>query len=130
MNKDIAPDEGSKTWYIPDGYLPYKHKTGDSSYEGHESLMILNCQEVEAEIYLDIFYEDREPFEGIKLTVPAKRIRCFRMDDPESLNGFKIERLSQYAIRVRSNVDIVVQYAKMDVTQENLAYVGMIAHPG
>jgi hypothetical protein len=121
---------GSKTWYIPDGFMPYKEKTDNSGYEGHESLMILNCNDVDAEIFLDIFFEDRDPKEGIKLNVPAKRIKCFRMDIPESIGGFKVKRLTQYAIRIRSNVEVVVQYGKMDVAQDNLAYLAVMAYPG
>ena len=121
---------GSRIWFIPDGYLPFEGKTENSGYEGHESLMILNCNDKDADVLLDIFFEDKEPFKDIKLKVPARRIKCFRMDSPESIGGLQIERLSQYAIRVRSNIEIVVQYAKMDVTQENLSYVGMIAYPG
>ena len=121
---------GSKSWFIPDGYLPYRQKTANSGYEGHESLMILNCNDEEAEICIDIFYEDREPESGIALKVPPRRIKCFRLDDPASIGGIKIDRLSQYAIRITSSTEVIVQYGKMDITQDNLAYVSLIAYPG
>ena len=33
------------------------------------------------------------------------------------------------ALRLRSNVEAVVQYGRMDVTQANLAYIGTMAYP-
>ena len=62
-------NHGSKDWYIADGWIPSKHETIDSELEGHEALMILNCQNVDAEILLDIFFEDKEPIENVKLKV-------------------------------------------------------------
>jgi len=58
--------------------------------------MILNCQSRDAEVIFDILYEDREPDEGITLTVPARRAECVRMD----------------------------------ITQSNLAYIGLMGFAG
>lgn len=119
---------GAKTWYIPDGWLPLKNQTPDAGFKGHEAVIILNCSESDAEVLMDIYYEEKEPVEGIKLRVPAKRVKCFRMDHPAEKVGIKIERLYQYALRFRSSVEVVVQYGRMDITQPNLAYIGTIAY--
>ena len=37
-------------------------------------------------------------------------------------------RLQQYALRVRSDVEIVVQFGRMDVTQPNCSYIGLMGH--
>ena len=123
-------NHGSKTWYIADGWIPSKHETIDSELEGHEALMILNCQNVNAEILLDIFFENKEPIENVNLKVPARRVKCFRMDRPEEIGGVKIERLNQYALRIKSNIEVIVQFGRMDVAQPNLAYACMFAMPG
>lgn len=119
---------GSKTWYVADGWMPLKSKTADTGYEGHEAIMILNCQNKDAEVFMDVYFEDKEPIEGIRLAVPAKRIKCFRMDHPNEIGGIKLERLSQYALRFRSSMEVVVQYGRMDVSQDNLAYIGTMGH--
>ena len=121
---------GSKTWYIADGWVPLKNKTADAGLEGHEALIILNYQKEDAKIFLDIYFEDREPIEAIKLEVPSKRVKCFRMDQPEEIGGVKIERLTQYALRVKSDIEVIVQFGRMDITQDNLAYVGLMGFPG
>ena len=119
---------GSKTWYVADGWMPLKNTAPAPGYEGHEAIMILNCSNEQAVVLMDIYFEQQEPIEGIRITVPAKRIKCIRMDHPEEIGGTKIERLFQYALRFRSNVEVVVQYGRMDVTQPNLAYIGTMGY--
>jgi len=119
---------GSKVWYVADGWMPLKNETKDASYEGHEAIMILNSSNRDAEVKVDIYFEGKEPIENIKLVVPPKRVKCFRMDHPDEIGGLEIDRLYQYALRFRSNIDVVIQYGRMDVTQPNLAYIGTIAY--
>lgn len=120
--------EGKKNWYIVDGWLPQPDEVKNAGLKGHEALMILNCQPVDAEVFIDIYYEDREPDENIRTVVPARRVKCLRMDNPKHLNGIVLGRETQYSLRVRSNTDVVVQYGRMDVTQPNLAFIGLIGY--
>ncbi len=120
---------GSKTWFVADGWLPDQSQTDNSGYEGHEAIMILNCQEKDAEIQMDVYFENEPPLEKIHLSVPAKRIRCFRMDHPDEIGGLKIDRRTQYALRFQSDIEVIIQYGRMDVTQSNLAYIGMMGMP-
>ena len=119
---------GSKVWYVADGWMPLKNETKDANYEGHEAIMILNSNNKNVEVLMDIYFEDKEPIEGIKLIIPARRVKCFRMDHPEEIGGIEIDRLYQYALRFRSDAEVVVQYGRMDVTQPNLAYIGTMAY--
>jgi hypothetical protein len=121
---------GSKLWFFADGYLPLRAKTDNAGFEGHEAIMILNCGESDAEVLMDVFFESREPIENIALNVPARRVKCFRMDHPAEIGGLSIKPLDQYALRFRSDVEVIVQYGRMDVTQANLAYIGMMGHAG
>jgi hypothetical protein len=49
---------GRGVWFFPDGDLP---PTGDGSFKGHESLIILNPNDRDAEVTLTVYLEDREP---------------------------------------------------------------------
>lgn len=120
--------QGAKNWYIVDGYLPYAGKVEGEPFEGHEAVMILNCQEIAAEVFMDIYYEDRDPDEQIPIVVPAKRVKCLRMDRPEDIGGIRLDRQLQYSLRFRSNVEVVIQYGRMDIAQPNLAYIGMMGY--
>ena len=119
---------GSRTWYVADGWMPLQKPTDTAGYVGHEAIMILNTNDRDAHVAMDVYFEEKDPVEGIELRVPAKRIKCFRMDRPGDIGGLKLDRLYQYALRFRSNVPVVVQYGRMDVTQSNLAYIGTMGH--
>ena len=127
---DNKSEGGAKIWYVADGWMPLAQAAADVGYAGHEAIMILNPQDSDAEITMDIYFEDREPIENVPLKVDARRIKCFRMDHPNEIGGRELPRLVQYALRFTSNVNVIVQYGRMDVTQPNLAYIGMMGMPG
>jgi hypothetical protein len=120
--------QGAKNWYIVDGYIPYKGKIDAANFEGHEAIMILNCQEMQADIWMDIYYEEREPDENIHIRVDSKRVKCIRMDHPEEIGGIQLERQLQYSLRFRSSIEVIIQYGRMDIAQPNLAYIGMMGY--
>lgn len=119
---------GAKVWYFADGFLPKKSQ--GSKLEAHEALMVLNTNPQPAHLKLDIYFEDREPAKDIEITVGAERSTFFRMDNPEQIGGVRIPPLTQYGLRVRSDVPIVVQFGRLDTTQPNLAYYVNVGYCG
>lgn len=105
-------------WLIPDAFLP---APGESEPYGHEAICILNTQTKDAHVTLDVYFETREPIHNIKVTVGAERTKHLRMDRPRELNGVHIPREVPYAVRVRSDTLVAVQYSRLDVTQPNLS---------
>ena len=117
---------GAKTWYFPDGYLPEKSATG--LMEAHEALMLFNTSAIEADVLIDVYFSDRNPAKAISVKVGAERVIALRLDHPEDLAGLKIPPLTQYALRIRSNINIVAQFGRLDNTQDNMAYYGCIGY--
>jgi len=116
----MNPD-GAKTWVFADGYLPAKG--GDQGcLEAHEALMIVNTGSIRAHIMLDFYFSDRPPHKGVPVVVEAERVICLRLDMPEQIGGLQITPTTQYALRVRSDRNVVVQFGRLDTTQPNLAY--------
>jgi len=118
--------EGRRTWIFPDGDLPPAGEEG-LPLEGHESLIVLNTGDKDAHIEIDVYFEEREPEEGLKVEVPARRVRCFRIDQPLGDRGFEVP-FGQYALRLRSDVRIIAQIGRADVRQPNLAYYTTIGY--
>ncbi len=116
-----------KQWYIVDGYRPSPKPDPNADYTGHESVMILNTNSKDAHITINVYFEDKEPFENISYTVPAKRIRCFKTDDKQALGGLELKVGEQYSMEIKSDVDIIVQYGRLDVQQSNMAYMALMA---
>ncbi len=110
---------GKKLWLIPDCELPPE---GEGVLKGHESVIIVNDTDEEAEIAVKLFFTDRDPYTDIKWTVGAGRVRCFRMNNIDDMCGFAVPKETQYAMKLASSVPVVVQYGRLDNRQTNLAY--------
>lgn len=113
-----------QTWLIPDAYLP---APGSRPPHGHEAVCILNTSEREAHLELDLYFEDRPPIKGIRVTVGAERSRHLRMDDPASLEGTEVPRETPYAMRLVADVAVSVQYSRLDVSQPNYSLMTTMA---
>ena len=116
--------KGKKVWVFPDGDIP---PHGGSEPHGHESLVILNTNEQDVEVEFDIYYDDKEPVLGLKDTIKAQRVRCFRMDEPLTDAGYQVS-FGQYALVVKSSLPVVAQIGRMDVRQSNLAYYTVMGY--
>lgn len=119
---------GKKSWFIVDGYRPPELKGGDPNYLGHESIMILNCNEEAARIEIDVYYSDREPDLALTYLAPARRISAFRTDDRAVFGDVRLGIGEQYSLRISSDVDVIVQYGRLDINQDNMAYLAVMGH--
>lgn len=116
---------GKKVWIIPDCELPPK---GEGVAKGHESVIIVNDSDVDAEISVKLYFTVKDAYEDIKWTVKAGRVRCFRTNNLDDMCGFKVPFETQYAMKLTSNCEIVVQYGRLDNTQPNLAFYTTLAY--
>ena len=119
---------GKKNWYIVDGYKPPLHEGGDPNYIGHECVMILNTNTQDAHCVIDVYFSDRDPVLGIKYCAPAQRISAFYSNDKELFKDVELGEGVQYSLCIKSDVDVIVQYGRMDVNQKNLAYIALLGH--
>ena len=110
---------GKKVWILPDCELP---QAGEGKARGHESVIIVNDSNRDAEISVKLFFTDKEAYDSIKWTVKAGRVRCFRTNNIDDMCGFKVPFETQYAMKLESNCNIVVQYGRLDNTQANLSF--------
>ena len=118
---------GKKSWYIVDR-LSCSKSLESIKYVGHECIMILNTNEQEAHIRITVYFSDRDPVEGITLTVPPKRIMAINSSDKEMFGGVDIGIHVQYSLEIHSDIDVIVQYGRMDVQQPNLAYMALLGY--
>ena len=115
----MANGAGKKVWILPDCELPPE---GEGVAKGHESVIVVNDSDIDAEIDVKLFFTDKDAYEEIKWTVGAGRVRCFRTNIPSDMGGFVVPFETQYAMKLTSNCNIVVQYGRLDNTQPNLAF--------
>jgi hypothetical protein len=119
---------GKKSWFIVDGYRPPEKKGEDPDYVGHECIMVLNCNDRDATIAMDVFYADREPDIGIHFVAPGRRISTFRTSDEGIFGDVRLGIGQQYSLRITSDAEVIVQYGRLDVNQDNMAYMAVLGH--
>jgi hypothetical protein len=119
------PPLGHKKWAIPEGYIPtYSHAT-DRDLISHDALCILNASDQEAHVQITIFFSDRDPAGPYRVTVPARRTKHLRfneLEDPET-----IPKGVEYSSLIESNIEVVVQYTRLDSRQAENALMTTIA---
>lgn len=110
---------GKKIWLIPDCELP---QPGEGVLKGHESVIIVNDSGETADIRVKLYYTDSDCSAEIRWQVLPGRVRCFRMNNPDDMCGYRVPYDTQYAMKITSSCKIVLQYGRLDNRQTNLAY--------
>lgn len=118
-------NNGSLVWVFPDLEMP---PAGDSLLKGHESVIILNMNDVDANVKISLYFEDKAPILDIPVTVDANRVRCLRTNNADDFGGIVIEREIQYAMKLTSDVPVVAQYGRLDTRQENMAFYTVMGY--
>lgn len=116
---------GKKIWTIADGFMS---STENGNYVSHEAVCVLNTSNTDAHIKITIFFEDREPLTGFSAVCPSMRTNHVRLDKIENDKGEKIPKDLSYAVLVESDVEVVVQHSRMDVSQAEMTLMTTIAY--
>lgn len=101
---------GKKVWIFPDAELPPE---GVNLIPGHESVIVTNTGDEDANIKITLFYTDRDPA-CFTTCVAAKRVRCLRTNDPGDFGELTANLEEQYAIMLESDVPVVAQYGRAE----------------
>lgn len=110
---------GKRIWFFPDGERP---PYGESDMKGHESVVILNPNGEDAHAVMTIYFADRGPVREIPVTIGAERVRCLRTDRENDFGAHTLPIGVQYALKLESDVPVIVQYGRLDNRQVNLAF--------
>ncbi|NLM09299.1 MAG: hypothetical protein GX213_00635 [Clostridiaceae bacterium] len=117
---------GSKVWFIPDGFYP---STSSGKQKSHEAICVLNPNKKDANISITLYFEDREKMSGFNAFCGAERTNHIRMDQLKDKEGNGVPIDVPYAMMVESDVEIIVQYSRMDTTQAEMALMTTMAYP-
>ena len=117
---------GAKVWVVPDCYLP-PQSTGDMP--SHESSCVLNLGTRVAKLKLTAYFEDRAPLTGLQAECAPQRTVHVRLNPLRNERGESIPTGVPFALKVESNVNVVVQHTRLDTTQPALALMTTMAYP-
>lgn len=116
---------GKCTWVIPDGFMS---DTTGGDYVSHEAVCVLNLGDTAAKIDITVYFEDREPQTGFTAKCAPKRSNHIRLDKIKNAKGESIAHCVPYSLLVQSNVPVVCQHSRMDVSQPNMTLMTTIAY--
>jgi hypothetical protein len=116
---------GEKLWIIPDAYIP---ELSSGVLTSHESICVLNTSSEDAQLSITIFFEDQDPIEDVWEVVQARRTKHIRTSTLAK-EGKKIPIGVPYAIEVKSDIPIIVQYSRLDATQAENALMSVMGYP-
>lgn len=101
---------GKKVWIFPDAELP---PVGVNLIPGHESIIITNTGDQQANIKVTLLYTDKEPV-SFTTQVQARRVRCLRTNEEKDFGAYTAKFEEQYAIMLESDVPVVAQYGRAE----------------
>lgn len=116
---------GKKIWVISDGFM---NCTKNGEFESHEAVCVLNLSGEKAKINITIYFEDRAPLKNFRAQCENERTKHIRLDRLVNDDGERVPYDCPYAILVESNVPIVVQHSRMDVSQPAMTLMTTIAY--
>lgn len=117
---------GAKAWFVPDCFLPERSSGGLAS---HEAACVLNLSRRPATLRFTVYFEDRPPLTGLRAACPAERTNHIHLKRLRTARGKTIPVGVPFALKVESDVPVVVQHTRLDTTQPALALMTTLAFP-
>ena len=118
---------GRKRWAIAEGYIPGWSHGQQPEMLSHETVCVLNTNEVEAEVTITIYFSNREPAGPYRVLIAPRRTRHVRFND--LIEPERLPIATDFASVIASNVPIVVQHTRLDSRQAENALFSTIAFP-
>lgn len=122
----MEANAGAKVWFVPDCYYPSK---SSGEQKSHEAICVLNPGKKDANIDITLYFEDRDCMSGFRAVCKAERTNHIRMDKIKNEKGESVPIDIPYSMMVRSDIEIVAQYSRMDTSQAEMALMTTIAFP-
>jgi hypothetical protein len=116
---------GHTTWAIPGGQIPPRSSGREPDHTSRDSICLLNTGAQAAELTLTLFYADREPVGPYELVVEGRRVRSVRVNDLIDPEAVPLD--TPYALLIEASVPIVVQFTRVDTSQEANAVASVMA---
>lgn len=116
---------GRTAWAVPGGWIPFDCTGHEPTFTSHDRIAVLNAGNQDARLELLIHHVDREPVGPYRLAVPARRVRQVRLNDLIDPEALSLD--TPYAVVVRSNIPVVVQFGRQDTGHAARAIAGTLA---
>lgn len=106
----------------------WPEKTSSPHYKSHESVCVLNLTNIDCEVLITLYYEDREPLVLPVQVCKSQRTNHIRMDMVTDVDGNHIPRGVAYAAVVECSTEAIIQYTRVDTTDPSTALMTTMAY--
>jgi hypothetical protein len=110
---------GKKRWVFAAGHIPLLSTGKEPAFTSHDKIAILNTSGRDAEIELQIFYEDMDPVVDHKINVKARRVRKIKFND--LIDPLPIPLDTPFGFILTSDTEVIVQFSRMDTRGKGVA---------
>jgi hypothetical protein len=110
---------GRKTWAFAGGHIPLESTGKEPEFTSHDKVAVLNTSDKAIEIRMTVFFEDEDSSRDYTVTIPARRVRKIRFND--LIDPLPIPLDKPFAFTIHAEVNIVVQFSRMDTRSVNVA---------
>jgi hypothetical protein len=118
---------GKRRWAISAGCVPARSTGPEPAFTSRDQFNVLNAGPTVANLRVRVLYERHSPVGIYRLTIAARRVRTFRVNDlifPEAV------RLDEpYGLLLESDCPVVVQFTRHDTRQTANASTMATAFP-
>lgn len=115
---------GKTQWAIADGFMS---DTKNGNFVSHEAVCVLNVSGKDANINITVYFEDSEPIGGFRAVCKNNRTNHIRLDKIKNKDGNPIPHEKPYALIIESDVPVIVQHSRMDVSQPEMTLMTTMA---
>ena len=118
---------GNMIWVIPGGHIPLYSTGREPEHTSRDELHLLNMNGQEATLQIIIYYTNREPSVPYTINIKARAVRSVRFNDLVDPEPLMLD--TDYAILVRSDIPLIVQFTRVATSQPELAGFTSMAFP-
>lgn len=117
---------GKREWVIPGGRVPLRSTGEEPAMTSRDELRLLNASDKPATVVLTVYYTDRDPVGSYEVEVAARRLRRVRVND--LIDPLPVPLETDYALVIRADRPIVVQFSRYDTSSATAAEMGTIGY--
>lgn len=116
---------GKREWVVPGGRIPLRSTGDEPAMTSRDELRLLNASDENAAVVITVHYGDRDPIGPYEIEVAARRLRRVRVND--LIDPLPVPLETDYALVIRADRPIVVQFTRCDTSSAKTATTGTIA---
>jgi hypothetical protein len=113
---------GRKHWAVAGGHIPFETTGREPDFSSRDRLALLNASLVAAQVEIQVVYADRPQAGPYRICVAPQRLRTVRIND--LIDPLPVPLDTAYALIIRSEMPIVVQFTRLDSGSASRALAG------